>query len=738
MSRWFPLTLVLGAILTLAGSIDGIEDCALAAQSDAAIRVLADGESPPDRRLGPLRTLDTHCPFTPPATRTAWDARRADLQRQIRVALGLWPWPERTPLNARVHRTITRDDYIVEQIALESVPGHFVTGSVYKPRNKTGRLPAVLTPHGHWPGGRFQDVPDDEAKTAMATGAERSEVAAHHPLQARSVQLARMGAVTFLIDMLGYADSVQIPIGVAHRLLERRPEMESVMRWGFFSPQAELRLQSAMGLQIWNAIRAFDYLASRDDVDPNHIGVTGASGGATQTFILSAIDDRPAAIFPAVMVSTGMQGGCTCENANYLRIGTGNVEIAAITAPRPVGMTAADDWTKAFETDGYPDLQNLFTLVGAPDHVTLRAFLQFPHNYNAPSRAVMNDWFNRFLRLGWRAVPQERPFTALTQEEATVWNAAHPAPPGGPEYERNLLAWMTRESDRAIAALAPGDNATLTGFRDTVGGAWNVLLGGPLRDGSNVTFDERTTATVDSARLSAGLLRRGSNGSALPALIARPDGTPRGVLIWLSDDGKRGIFEAEGRFTGGVRRALAAGYAVFGVDLLQQGEFRADGRAIDKVPLASDRPYAGYTYGYNLPLAAERAQDVLSAIAYARSQADGGPVLLSARGTVAAIAAGARAMAGEAVARAALDTRGFRFMSVDRIDHPDLLPGSVKYGDVPALLALSAPQPVWVRDDKGDLALARQAYEAAGAGARLHVASGVAEDEVGWLLGGSL
>ena len=70
---------------------------------------------------------------------------------------------------------------------------------------------------------------------------------------------------------------------------------------------------------------------------PARIGVTGASGGGTQTMMLAAVDERPAAFFPAVMVSTHMQGGCTCENASYLRIGTGNVEIAALAAPRPLG-----------------------------------------------------------------------------------------------------------------------------------------------------------------------------------------------------------------------------------------------------------------------------------------------------------------------------------------------------------------------------------------------------------------
>ncbi len=73
--------------------------------------------------------------------------------------------------------------------------------------------------------------------------------------------------------------------------------------------------------------------------------------------------------FPAVMVSTGMQGGCTCENACGLRVGTGNIEIAALTAPRPLGMTAADDWTRTMPVDGYPELQKLYSLFQKKDQV---------------------------------------------------------------------------------------------------------------------------------------------------------------------------------------------------------------------------------------------------------------------------------------------------------------------------------------------------------------------------------
>ena len=120
----------------------------------------ADTQEPIDPRLGPLRDLDGHFPFTPSTSKEAWQARASALRRQVRVALGLWPWPTRTPLNAVVHGTVPRDGYTVERVFFESVPGFFVTGSLYRPTGRTGKLPAVLSPHGHWPGGRFQDVPE--------------------------------------------------------------------------------------------------------------------------------------------------------------------------------------------------------------------------------------------------------------------------------------------------------------------------------------------------------------------------------------------------------------------------------------------------------------------------------------------------------------------------------------------------------------------------------------------------
>jgi dienelactone hydrolase len=685
-----------------------------APQSATPLRALPAGMAPDDARLGPPRDLDTHWPFDPPADADAWAARSAALRRQIRVSLGVWPWPSRTPLNTRVYRTVERDEYVVDAVAFESVPGHFVTGSLYRPKGRGGRVPAVLSPHGHWPGGRFQVVEAAEVTRALESGAERFEVAAQHPLQARAVHLARMGAMVFLFDMEGYADSQQVSEAVAHRLSDPRPQMHGRDSWGFFSPQAELHLQSIMGLQTWNIVRALDYLAARDDVDPARIGVTGASGGGTQTFILAALDTRPAAVFPAVMVSTRMQGGCTCENASYLRVGTGNVEIAALTAPRPLGMTAADDWTREVETDGFPQLRRVYEVLGAPDHVALRPFLQFGHNYNAPSRRVMYEWFNRHLALGHVEVPPERPFEPLTREEASVWQNAPSAPPAGAPHERALLQWFTTDSTRRLEALRPVDGASLGEFRNVVGGAFEAMVGRGLPPPRSVAFEVTQTTDAGAHRLALGVVRLAPHGQALPAAILSPSSSPsRGVVVWLDERGKASMFR-DGAPARPVARILEAGYEVIGIDVLGSGELRGEDPP-ERVRLASTRAHAGYTFGYNPPLPAARTHDALAAIRLARDRAADHDVLVVASGAAAGWAAAARALAGAAVDRLVLAPGPFRFAQVDRIDHPDFFPGAAKYGDLPALVALSAPHETWlVTSAPGEFAIAGDAFRAAG------------------------
>src|SRR5262245_12763398 len=263
------------------------------------------GEPAKDKRLGPPKTLDPRFDaakqflWTPPATKEDWEKRRQVLREQVLVANGLWPMPEKTPLNPVIHGRIERDGYTIEKVYFASIPGHYVTGNLYRPVGKSGKLPGVLFAHGHWQDARLSEFNDKVADAETKSGAEKTRESAKFIFQALSQQLARMGCVVFQYDMVGNSDSRAIP----HRPNPKDPST------GFTDPDSELRLQSMMGLQTLNSTRALDFLTSLPDVDASRIGMTGASGVGTQTFILAAIDDRLAASFPAVMVSVDMQGG---------------------------------------------------------------------------------------------------------------------------------------------------------------------------------------------------------------------------------------------------------------------------------------------------------------------------------------------------------------------------------------------------------------------------------------------
>ena len=420
-----------------------------------------------------LKDLNGFFPFEVPDTLEEWEKRKELLQRRVLVANGLYPMPEKTPLNAVIHGKVKRPGFTVEKVYFESIPGFHVTGLLFRPANaKPGqKFPAVLSPHGH--GGRLQDLGEAGVKKQIATGSEKFADSGRFPKVARCANLARLGCVVFIYDMLGYADNQQLSRALAHGFRTQRPDFEGKESWGFFSAQAEMRMQSIFGLQTWNTIRGLDFLESLPDVDPKRMAVTGGSGGGTQTIMVCAIDDRPIAAFPNGMVSSSMQGGCPCENASLLRIGTGNVELTALYAPKPQGMTAANDWTKHMLVPGkgFPELKKLYTLYGKPDHVMCGDLLRFPHNYNVVTRELMYNWFNKHLQLGHKEPIQETDFQRLTSAEHAVYNDQHPRPEGGDVFERKLTRWLAQQSDQQIANLCPTEKQKLLIT------AWQTIVG---------------------------------------------------------------------------------------------------------------------------------------------------------------------------------------------------------------------------------------------------------------------
>jgi dienelactone hydrolase len=687
------------------------------ALSAAETRVLPPGKLPNDVRLADPKDLDGYFPFTVPASAEAWAPRAEAVKRQILVSQGLWPMPTKTPLNIVVHGLIDQGDYTVEKAYFESFPGFFVSGSLYRPKNKQGPYPAVLCPHGHWENGRFFDLGVQGTREQIVQGAERFENGGRSALQSRCVQLARMGCLVFHYDMIGYADSQQLSFELAHRFEKQRPEMNDPENWGLFSPQAEARLQSIMGLQTWNSIRALDFVASLPEVDPNRIAVTGASGGGTQSFILAAIDPRIALSFPAVMVSTAMQGGCTCENASCLRVGTGNVEFAALFAPKPQGLTGADDWTREMSTKGFPELKQHYALLGAPKNVMLAPLYHFKHNYNYVSRAAMYGWVNKHFQLGLPEPIVEEDYPRLERAQLTVWDAEHPQPKGGEVFERQLVRYWHADADRQLKSLLPTDAASLTPWREAVGGGWQSILQRELPTAAEIDYERVAEDDKGEYTQFTGLVRNKRFGEQLPGLFLLPKKWNKQVVLWLGEDGKQALLQENGKPREAVQKLLDAGATVVGVDLLFQGEFLSGDQPMNKNrTVKNPREFAGYTYGFNHSLFAQRVHDVLTMIAFAKHHPDKPERIdLVALDSTGPIAAAARAIAGDAVRSAAVQTGSLRFSALTDYKDARFVPGGAKYGDVPGLLALNAPHPLWIAGETADSAkLATDVYRAAG------------------------
>jgi len=693
MKRLFLVAVTLGAIVLPAAITVGQQ---------------AEKQQPTDRRYGSPKTLnDKDFFFTPPKSREAWERRKEELRQQVLVATGLWPLPEKTPLNAVIHGKIDRDEYTIEKVFFSSYPGHYVSGNLYRPTNKTGKLPAVLSPHGHWSNGRFTDAGEATAKQQIASGAEQTMESARFFLQARAAMLARMGCIVFFYDMVGYADSQKFK-----------------HREGFTDVEAELRLQSFMGLQTWNSIRALDFVLSLPDVDPARVGMTGESGGATQTIILGALDDRLTASFPAVMVGTAMQGGCVCENCSYLRVGTGNVELAGLFAPRPLGMSGADDWTIDLETKGLPQLKELYKLYGAEDRVAGKVWREFKHNYNQPAREMMYGWFNKHLKLGYPEPIAEKPFVPVPGKGLSVYDAEHPLPKDATDAV-GLRKYLTGASEKQLGTLKPKDEASLKEFRRVYATTLHVMIGD--------TLPGRARATLGNMGLFKLHIMIGDTLPGPVNIRERPkeffkDGT---AIVWVHS---KGADSAAQKVSGPMWEALRQKKAAFlAVDTFVTG---TDERNRPAPPV--DQKYAGFTFGYNRSVLANRVDDILHTVAYARDGLKAKNIYLVGIEKAGPWVVLARALSGDAVTRCAADMDGFRFESITSTTDENMLPGALKYGGMAKLSALCAPGELYLHNlpagGMGDWLPA--AYEAAGAKDRLHlVADRTSEDKVlEWLM----
>lgn len=510
--------------------------------------VTAQTPPPLDSRNTDIPDTNTH--FQPRAfwrhashgTLEQWEERKRYLRGQILSAAGLEPMPEKTPLNPRFVSRMVRGDYSIENVLLETFPGYFLGGNLYRPLGRKGKFPGVLLAHGHARNGRLENTP---LASPPSFG----------------ISMARQGYVVFSYDMVGWNDTKQ----TIHE---------------FGGPRETLWSFGPLGLQLWNSTRVLDFLQSLPDVDPERIAMTGWSGGGTQTFLLTAVDDRIKVSAPVNMVSGIMQGGSPCENAPNLRIDTYNVEITALAAPRPM-IVVSSPWDQSRNTprEEYIVIRGIYSLYGALHNVE-NVEVEAQHNYNRDSREAVYRFFGKHL---------------LNQTDAT-------------NYQERP---MTLEAPAAMLALQDGKLPENAKNYDQLFRYWREFAARQSEQTRDLAVLRRRLRYALSAEVPSQIL---SEPLGEQITLGRAGQRDRVPAIWRPGSGQPLLFvHAEGaaaaRKNPSVIAALSKGRPVLLIDAFQTGTATA---IRDRSPR--------YFLTFNKSDDANRVQDILTALAWLRKQ----------------------------------------------------------------------------------------------------------------------
>ncbi|MFN5198069.1 MAG: alpha/beta hydrolase family protein [Planctomyces sp.] len=323
----------------------------------------------------------------PPADLAAWQAQRTLLRQQLELAWGGFP-QQHAPLEARILETLDRPDYRIEKIVFQTLPGVFMTASAWVPKI-SGKLPAVLCVHGHWAGAK-QDP----------------------HVQARCAGLARLGFFVLAVDAFGAGERA-----IGEQLGEYHGEMTAATLFPIGRPLS--------GIQVYENGRAVDYLCSRPEVDPQRIGITGASGGGNQSMYAGAWDERFKAVAPVCSVGTYQAylgaACCMCEVVPGALAMTEESRILALTAPRALLIISATQDAFQFSVGeaakSISAARPVFSLYNLPD-LPRHTVVESPHDYNQPMREAMYGFMTQHLKGQGTGQPIPEPPISLEEPEA--------------------------------------------------------------------------------------------------------------------------------------------------------------------------------------------------------------------------------------------------------------------------------------------------------------------------------
>ena len=327
-----------------------------------------DPRAPRDERLFRFRHTESVFPLPEwGSSLEEWKSRRRAIKARLQSCCGVTRKMREFRPKAHLVRSFDCGDVTIENLSIETLPGFYVQANLARRKDASGRLPLMLNAHGHTARGRT--TPREDGLSSVPH---------------RLIHFALQGFASFTWSMVDYdEDSRQLP----HTPYLQGEEGKRDNLWGY----------GPFAVQTHNSLKLLDYLCSRDDIDEGKVGCTGNSGGGTQTYFLSALDERVKAAAPAVMVSGHFHGGCVCENHPVLRLDYSNVHYAGLIAPRPLMLCGCSgDWTHHTPMREFADLRRLYGLYGKEDRIGFHMNDE-EHNYNRELRESVYAWMRRWL-----------------------------------------------------------------------------------------------------------------------------------------------------------------------------------------------------------------------------------------------------------------------------------------------------------------------------------------------------